>query len=905
MLAGDLAGLAAAGSSVPASLPLALAGVALLLAAVLRGGLPTRPSAPSAAPAAYAGASSGAGPSTAAARLPLTLLLAVCLAAGASAGLRAGRSAGSACTARLVSGQAVEARGVAGRSLGATAGVAGSTARAVRPGRGRRRLELHEVEIRAEGRSCVVPRLTARVPAPAAEFDAGTRVEVRGRWWAWRRGGPPRPPERRGFLRGEEVRAATGAEGAAAGAGDDPDRPSGARTGARAGGGAGWRLALRSAAAGRLAARLPPDVAPVAVALTLADRSGLDPVVSRRFADAGLAHLLAVSGLHVGLLGGALLWILARVVPSAGPRHALAAVLIGGYVLLLGVPASAFRAGLLFAGWCAARVRGSPVRVTELLGAAAAAGVLADPLAPLGPGFQLSFGGFSGLLLGDALARRGLEAARRRGRLRGRRIGRMVRAVAAGAGAVLLTAPAAAAHFGRTAPVAVASNFVGVPLTGLALAGLGGALSLPGLAGSLAGEGAAGALRLLLRAVDLFARVPGGHAAVVAPSPAFWPAAALVLVAAVRVAAGAALRRAALPLGAGAALGLAGPSLLAMGSGGHALLCQLDVGQGDAAVVRTRGGHWIVLDAGPGGRGRDAGREVVVPFLRARGARSVELLVLSHPHLDHVGGMTSLLQGLPVERILDAGNPLPSRPYADVLDAVEEEAGDWLPARAGDRLRVDGVEVLVLAPAGRADGRPRWEAEPEDANEASVAVRVRLAPGFAYLNTGDAGVAEEAGILARWPADSVRGIVMKAGHHGSRTSGSTAWLAAVRPRLVVVSAGAGNRYGHPHPEALERLREADIERVWRTDRAGTLCLEVRADGRWRVRGEERWRTPHGRTAHGRTPGPGAAAPGRSDAASAGEPGARPPAEPDPPDGARSRTHLHPTGRRPWTGPSSR
>lgn len=886
MLAGDLAGLAVAGSSVPASLPLSLAGVAVLLAAVLRGGP------------------------------PLTLLLTLCLAAGASAGLRAGRSAGSACTAGLVSGRAVEARGAAGRSLAGTAGAAGSTAPAVRPGRERLRLDLHDVELRARGRSCVVPRLTARVPAPATGFDAGTEVVVRGRWWAWRRGGPPRPPERQGFLRGDEVRPPAGSGGASgrssrarigarAGAGDDPHRPSGARMGARigarAGDGPGWRLTLRSAAAGRLAARLPADVAPVAVALTLADRSALDPAVSRRFADAGLAHLLAVSGLHVGLLGGALLWILARIVPSPGPRHALAAALVGGYVLLLGVPASAFRAGLLFAGWCAARVRGSPVRVTELLGAAAAAGVLADPLAPLGPGFQLSFGGFGGLLLGDALARRGMDAVRRRGRLRGRRKGQAIRTVAAGAGAVLLTAPAAAAHFGRAAPVAVVSNLVGVPLTGLALAGLGGALSLPGLPGALAGDGAAGALRLLLRVVDLFARVPGGHGAAVAPSPVFWPAAALALVAAVRVASGASLGRAALPLGAGAALWLAGPAVLAMGTGGHALLCQLDVGQGDAAVVRTRGGHWIVLDAGPGGRGRDAGREVVVPFLRARGARSVELLVLSHPHLDHVGGMASLLQGLPVERILDAGNPLPSRPYADVLDAVEEEAADWLAARSGDRLRVDGVEVLVLAPAGRADGRPRWEAEPEDANEASVAVRVRLAPGFAYLNTGDGGVAEEAGILARWPADSVRGIVMKAGHHGSRTSGGTAWLEAVRPGLVVVSAGAGNRYGHPHPEALARLRGAGIDRVWRTDRAGTLCLEVRPDGRWRIRGEERWRP-----ADGRPPDPGAAAPaGRSDAASAGGRGARPSAEPDPAAGARSRTHHHPTGRRPWTGPSSR
>jgi competence protein ComEC len=122
-----------------------------------------------------------------------------------------------------------------------------------------------------------------------------------------------------------------------------------------------------------------------------------------------------------------------------------------------------------------------------------------------------------------------------------------------------------------------------------------------------------------------------------------------------------------------------------------------------------------------------------------------------------------------------------------------------------------------------------------------VAVRVTVGGGFTYLNPGDATTEQEEGMLERWPADSLRAVVLKAGHHGSRTSSGRRWLAAVSPRLAVISAGAGNPHGHPHPKVLRRLEAAGVDRVWRTDRDGDLCVEVRPDGAWRVRGEEGWR----------------------------------------------------------------
>lgn len=790
-----MVGLATAGRELAPSVPLALGAAVALLVFALRPARLRRPPAP--------------------------LLLLLCLASGAAAGLSVGASARRACSGELAAGDPVAA---VGRLAHEAAGGEGP---------GSARLELQDVRLAAGGRSCRLPRLVVRTRSPVPEGRAGDRIRVRGRWWAWGGGRWPRPPDRHGFLRGRASRV-----------GPEDSRGDGRRPGPL--------LRLRGAASRRLASRLPDDVVPVASALTLADRSGLSPEVSRRFADAGLAHLLAISGLHVGLVGGGLLWLAGRVTGRRRRRYGLAAGLVVGYVTLIGAPSSAVRAAVLFGGWCATRIRGSPAPIPELLGAAAAVAALADPVAPAGPGYQLSFAGFTGLALGGALATRAVRAARRRGRGPGRRARRGIVAFAGSVGAFLLTAPFAAAHFGRAAPVAVVANFAGVPVTTVGMAGLAGTLALPGPAGALAGDGAAVALRLLMRTAGWFARLPHGHGGVAPPGPVEWTAVVLLAMATAMLAAGVQPLRAAVPAGAAAAAMLGGSALLGAVLGDRALVCQLDVGQGDAATVRTRRGHWIVLDAGPAGRGRDAGIRTLEPFLRDRGARSVSLVVLSHPDLDHVGGLASLLRSRRVDRWLDVGNPAAGRAYGEALDAAVETGVRWLPARTGDRLMVDEVEVLVLAPDGRSDGRPRWSAAPTETNEASLVVRIRVGSSFVYLGTGDAGAAEERRILDRWPADSLRADVLKVGHHGSRTATSGPWLAAVRPEVAVISAGAGNPYGHPHPATLARLR-AGAGRVWRTDRDGTLCVEVGPEGRWRIRGEEAWRAGRAEARGGRSP----------------------------------------------------
>ncbi len=252
----------------------------------------------------------------------------------------------------------------------------------------------------------------------------------------------------------------------------------------------------------------------------------------------------------------------------------------------------------------------------------------------------------------------------------------------------------------------------------------------------------------------------------------------------------------------------------------------LDVGQGDAVAVRTPAGRWLLVDAGPRDDRFDAGERRVLPFLRAHHVRRLEALVLTHPHADHVGGAPAVLRGVEVGRVVEPGLAVGSSFYLETLRAARERGVAWSAARQGRQLTLDGVVLeLLWPPEGTLDSV-------SDANEISAVVHLRYG-AFSALFTGDAGEAEEEAMTRRY-GGSLRARVLKAGHHGSRTSTSAAFLDAVRPERVVVSAGKRNRYGHPAPETLRRLEERGIP-VSRTDRDGTVSVVVtEGGGAWRL-----------------------------------------------------------------------
>ncbi|MBA3659955.1 MAG: MBL fold metallo-hydrolase, partial [Gemmatimonadales bacterium] len=243
----------------------------------------------------------------------------------------------------------------------------------------------------------------------------------------------------------------------------------------------------------------------------------------------------------------------------------------------------------------------------------------------------------------------------------------------------------------------------------------------------------------------------------------------------------------------------------------------LDVGQGDAAVIRTPGGHWVLIDAGPRDERRDAGRAVVAPFLLRHGARRLAVAVLSHAHLDHLGGLAAVLDRIPAAVVLEPGEMTADPLYTSLLDRLGAKAIRWRAGRPGDQFALDGVRFSVLHPA------PSWAEWGEDLNEDSLVLLVEYG-SFQAIFAGDAGFPAESLMAPRLrPVD-----LLKVGHHGSRGSSSDLWLSRLRPRAAVISVGRGNRYGHPTPEAVARLTRAGT-RVWRTDRDGTVT--VTTDGR--------------------------------------------------------------------------
>ena len=590
---------------------------------------------------------------------------------------------------------------------------------------------------------------------------------------------------------------------------------------------AGSRARLR----GRIESRmrdLLPETWPLASALILARKEALDPAVREAFAVAGIAHLLAISGFHVGVVA-LLVSVIVRGA-GAGPRRApaYATAITWLYIGLIGFPDAATRAALIFTFVAAARLRARPAGA---LGAIASAGIilfLLDPSTLSRPGFQLSFAGALGLVILRPPIRRGLDARSPRV------VPAVVKdAVAAGVGATLATMPFVAFHFGRISLVGVPATLVATPLVSAAIPGLLSMTGMSWISPPLA-HFLAGGTDLLLRSLESFARLCAS------PSWASLWVGDAALIGGLVGGLGGLMGMHSLAVGmrgwarwmmvtvwVAAGAGVAPIVERAVGAG-TLEIAFLDVGQGDALAIRSPGSRWILVDTGPRGRTYDAGARVVLPYLRRRGVARIEALVLTHPDLDHIGGAEAVVQELDVGYVVDPSQATGKDSYVGVLEAASRRGVPWLEARRDVSVTLDGVEVTVLHP----DGPTPASFGGTDSNAESVVLLVRYGE-FEALLTGDAPVGVEEAILDDLPSDLE---VLKVGHHGSNTSTSASLLARTSPELAVISVGARNRYGHPHTDVVNRIMESGA-RVLRTDLSGDIVIRARRSGLHDVRTE--------------------------------------------------------------------
>lgn len=582
---------------------------------------------------------------------------------------------------------------------------------------------------------------------------------------------------------------------------------------------------------------LPPQPAAVLSALVVGTANELPPDLRAAFTRTGVAHVLSISGLHIGLVAAAGYatgrWLLARsrlilltgIVPRLAVVAALGAVLT--YAGIAGTNVATLRAVIMVTVLLAAVVVDRQRHLLVSLAAAALAILIWSPGAAMDVSFQLSFMAVLGLVLGmerfgtwwqihteaDLTPARGWHARARR-----------AIAVYAAVSVIALaaTSPLTAFHFNQVTPVSLIANAIVVPL-------LGGVTVIVGLASALAylvyeplamlcALAAWPALAAGLWWVEVLAAVPFAAWTAVTPTP--------VELAVVYCLLGSVL----LLRGHARWASLAVLTVvLALDAGwwyGQRYLHDdlrvtfLSVGQADSAVVELPGGEVLVVDAGGLGDGFDAGARVIAPFLWARKIGRLDYLVLSHAQWDHYGGLAFLAEQFRPRELWWNGHPATSPRFAALRHVLADQGTRERILGRGAVRRLGEVLATVVSPDG--DALP-----PRSPNDGSLVLRLSFGARH-VLFPGDIEAAAERRLVQLAPAD-LFSTVLKVPHHGSRTSSTEGFVDATAAAVAVVSAGFGNPFGFPHRDVVRRYQGQGATML-RTDIDGAVSIRLAPDG---------------------------------------------------------------------------
>jgi competence protein ComEC len=569
----------------------------------------------------------------------------------------------------------------------------------------------------------------------------------------------------------------------------------------------------------RTVGRYSDRSAAIVTAILIGDRAGLSAPLTRRLQEAGTYHVIAISGGNIAILA-ALTLALFRVTGTLGAAAMLtAAAGLLSYCYIVGAGASVMRATLmavLYFGARAIDLRGPPVNALLMV-----AGVLVAvrPLAVADPGLLLTCGATAGILLcilriGPALQRLPLL----------RLLWPAAALFAASLAAEAALLPATAALFSRITFAGLVVNFAAIPamavvqMAGLAI--LPADALAPTLSNALGWVAHAGA-DVLVRSSSFVELAPIATWRV---APPHWIAIAIYYAslaalwtswpARPRLAwtARACFTAAALWI-------LAEPwTLIAARPDGRLHVTFLDVGQGDATLVRFPTGESWLIDAGglAASSTFDIGDRVVAPVIRRLGIRRLDTVAITHGDWDHLGGAQSIVEEFRPRDVWEGVPVPPLVPLRTLREAARGVRARWTTVQTHHSLAIGGVEVVVRHPP-----RPDWERQ-DVRNDDSIVLELLYGDASIVL-TGDIGREVEAAIGAAFAPSPLR--VVKVPHHGSRTSSSGEFVRALAPRIAVVSAGRGNPYGHPALDVLERYEEVGAD-VYRTDVDGAVTVST-------------------------------------------------------------------------------
>jgi len=588
-----------------------------------------------------------------------------------------------------------------------------------------------------------------------------------------------------------------------------------------------------------LALALPEPHASLAQGVLLGERSALPPELLDDLNVTNTSHLVVVSGSNVVLVAGyatfAFAWLLGR---RAALLLSIVAVL--AYAMLVGLDPPVARATIMGILLVVARFAGRRTDGLTAILLAASAMVAWSPAIVRDVSFQLSFAATAGIIwLASPIRDRVVDALAwllRRERVPHWTAPLIVEPLAITIAAIIATTPIVGMNFGRLSLVAIPANMLVVPafpliLVSSALAAIGGILPFAHVA---LGAPAYLLLEYWIAVAAWFARLPSaalsidGYSTTAAALTYLLLGAALATLGLGRYRVRRetklappidfdvrALRSVAI---------VAAPVVVLAASAGFIAwpdeprrlqVTVLDVGQGDAILIETPRGQDILIDGGPG-------RAV----LRGLGAelpwhdRSIDLMVVSHMQADHAAGLVDVLDRYNVSRVLVPSSSGDSAIARALSRAAAREHASLSLARAGDTIDLgDGIVLQVLW--------PRAESLGDASNDDSLVLRLSWRD-VSFLLTGDIGAATERKLIAA--GADVRSTVLKVPHHGSATSSSEEFLAVVQPVIAVVSAGAGNPFGHPAPDVVQRLTE--YARVFSTAEHGAVRFETDGERLW-------------------------------------------------------------------------
>ncbi|MGI6097120.1 MAG: DNA internalization-related competence protein ComEC/Rec2 [Dethiobacteria bacterium] len=597
-------------------------------------------------------------------------------------------------------------------------------------------------------------------------------------------------------------------------------------------------FSLRRQMAAAIGRQLPSPQDNLLTGILFGQRHDLPEELEANFRAAGLSHLLAVSGLHVGLIASLLLALFQRLHWQRNTVLFLCIILIFSYALLTGMRPSTIRAAIMVSLTLGALILGRQAHLPSALALAALLTLIYNPLLLFTPGFQLSYAAVLSLFYLTPQLEKKFKLPMKLPFLLPPEAGKLFYATLA---VQLGTAPLVVYHFGQLSLIAILVNLLALPVITFVV-GLGLSASLVSfISFSLSSFIQLANLPLLTYLLYLarLGELPFAYLELYFS----WPMALLIYLLLFLFAGGAALIKTALSGYMENKPHLRVVDFLSSKIAFYFFLFTaviflwssiffpanrnlevvfLDVGQGDAVFVSTPCGIEILIDGGgsPAYLGEDVagtGSRVLLPFLRHRGVKELDILFISHPHEDHFGGLFHILGELSVKMLLTSVDRGDSPYYEELLQLAGEQGVEHRYLTAGDRLRFrSGVEMHVLGPPS-----PLFQVTGSDINNNSLVLRLDYGE-TSFLFTGDI---EEAAIreLLKYEETLLPSSVLKIPHHGAYNPSLADFLERVAPETAVIPVGT-NYFGHPHPETLSVLEEAGVS-YYRTDIHGAVLLK--------------------------------------------------------------------------------